>query len=108
MGPLNGFKVVEIAGIGLAPIAAMILADLGAEVILVERKTFNPNAASVDPTHMGKAAFFKRGKRSIVLDLKKPESIELVLALVSRADMLVEGFRPGVMERRGLGPEICF
>jgi crotonobetainyl-CoA:carnitine CoA-transferase CaiB-like acyl-CoA transferase len=108
MGPLNGFKVVEIAGIGPAPIAAMILADLGAEVILVERKTFNPNAASVDPTHMGKAAFFKRGKRSIALDLKKPESIELVLALVSKADMLIEGFRPGVMERLGLGPEVCF
>jgi crotonobetainyl-CoA:carnitine CoA-transferase CaiB-like acyl-CoA transferase len=86
----------------------MILADLGAEVILVERKTFNPNAVSVDPTFMGSAAFFKRGKRSIALDLKKSESIELVLALVSKADMLIEGFRPGVMERLGLGPEICF
>ena len=86
----------------------MILADLGAEVILVERKTSNPNAATVYPTHMGNAAFFKRGKRSIALDLKKPESIELVLALVSQADILIEGFRPGVMERLGLGPEVCF
>jgi len=108
VGPLKGYKVVEIAGIGPAPVAGMILADLGAEVILVERKTFNPNAVSIDPTFMGSAAFFKRGKRSIALDLKKSESIELVLALVSKADMLIEGFRPGVMERLGLGPEICF
>ena len=108
MGPLQGIKVVEIAGIGPAPVGAMMLADLGAEVILVERRTSNPNAASVDPTHMGRAAFFKRGKRSIALDLKKPESIELVLELISRADILIEGFRPGVMERLGLGPEICF
>jgi alpha-methylacyl-CoA racemase len=108
MGPLQGFKVVEIAGIGPAPIAGMILADLGAEVILIERKASNPNALSFDPTHVGSAAFFKRGKRSIALDLKKPEAIELVLALVSKADMLIEGFRPGVMERLGLGPETCF
>jgi len=89
-------------------VAAMILADLGADVILVERKTSNPNAVNFDPTHMGKAAFFKRGKRSIALDLKKPEAIELVLKLVSDADMLIEGFRPGVMERLGLGPDTCF
>jgi alpha-methylacyl-CoA racemase len=108
MGPLNGFKVVEIAGIGPAPVAGMILADLGADVILVERKTSNPNAINFDPSHMGKAAFFKRGKRSIALDLKKPEAIELVLKLVSDADMLIEGFRPGVMERLGLGPDTCF
>jgi len=108
MGPLQGIKVVEIAGIGPAPVAAMMLADLGAEVILVERKSPNPNATTIDPTHMGRAAFFKRGKRSIALDLKKPESIELVMELISRADMLIEGFRPGVMERLGLGPEICF
>jgi alpha-methylacyl-CoA racemase len=108
MGPLNGFRLVEIAGIGPAPVAAMILADLGADVILVERKTENPNAVNFDPTHMGKAAFFKRGKRSIAVDLKKPESIELVLALASNADMLIEGFRPGVMERLGLGPDTCF
>jgi alpha-methylacyl-CoA racemase len=108
VGPLKGYKVVEIAGIGPGPVAGMILADLGAEVILVERKTFNPNAVSVDPTFMGSAAFFKRGKRSIALDLKKSESVELVLALVSKADMLIEGFRPGVMERLGLGPEVCF
>ena len=108
MGPLKGIKVVEIAGIGPAPVAAMILADLGADVILIERKTSNPNAVNSDPSHMGKAAFFKRGKRSIALDLQKPESIELVLALLINTDMLIEGFRPGVMERLGLGPDVCF
>jgi alpha-methylacyl-CoA racemase len=108
MGPLNGFKVIEIAGIGPAPVAAMMLADLGADVILIERKTNNPNAVSFDPTHMGETAFFKRGKRSIALNLKIPEAAELVLKLVSDADVLIEGFRPGVMERLGLGPETCF
>ncbi len=108
MGPLKGIKVVEIAGIGPAPVAAMMLADFGAEVILVERKISNPNASSIEPTQMGRAAFFKRGKRSIALDLKKPESIELVLALLAGADMLIESFRPGVMERLGLGPDVCF
>lgn len=108
MGPLKGIKVVEIAGIGPAPVAGMLLADLGAEVILVERKTGNPNAISPAAARMGKAAFFKRGKRSIALDLKMPEALELVLALVAEADVLIEGFRPGVMERLGLGPETCF
>ena len=108
MGPLDGFKVVEIAGIGPAPVTGMILADLGAEVFLVERRTRNLNATNFDPANMGKAAFFKRGKRSIALDLKQPEAIELVMALVGDADMLIEGFRPGVMERLGLGPDVCF
>ena len=108
MGPLNGVKVIEIAGIGPAPVAGMILADLGAEVILVERKTSNPNAISNDTGNMGKAAIFNRGKRSIVLDLKMPAALDLVLTLVAGADVLIEGFRPGVIERLGLGPEACF
>lgn len=107
MGPLQGVKVIEIAGIGPAPVVGMILADLGANVILVERKGENPNAATVDPAKMGKSAFFKRGKQSIALDLKKPRAIELVLNLVDEADVLVEGFRPGVLERLGLGPDTC-
>lgn len=108
MGPLKGIKVVEVAGIGPAPVTGMILADLGAEVILVERKGENPNAATVDPAKMGGAAFFKRGKQSIALDLKKTRAVELVLKLVAQADVLIEGFRPGVMERLGLGPNVCF
>jgi len=108
LGPLKGIKVVEIAGIGPAPVTGMILADLGAEVILVERKGENPNAAVIDPNKMGATAFFKRGKQSIALDLKEPQSVELVLKLVAQADVLVEGFRPGVMEQLGLGPDVCF
>tara|TARA_R110001583_G_scaffold74100_7_gene205511 strand:+ start:20071 stop:21222 length:1152 start_codon:yes stop_codon:yes gene_type:complete len=108
VGPLKGIKVVEIAGIGPAPVTGMMLADLGAEVILVERKGENPNAAAIDPTKMGDVAFFKRGKQSIALDLKNPQAVELVLKLVAQADVLIEGFRPGVMERLGLGPDQCF
>jgi len=83
----------------------MILADMGAEVVLVERKGTNPNAASIDDS--GKHAFYKRGKRSIVMNLKQPDSIATVLDLVEGADLLIEGFRPGVMERLGLGPDVC-
>ena len=108
MGPLKGYKIIELAGIGPAPIAGMILADLGADVILVERKGANPNASSIDPSTFVSTAFFKRGKRSITLDLKDPDSVALVMTLIADADMLVEGFRPGVMERLGLGPEECF
>lgn len=105
MGPLKGYKVIEIAGIGPCPIAGMMLADLGAEVILVERLSSNPNAAVVGQ-HV-ESAFFKRGKRSISLDLKRPDSVETVLMLIEESDILIEGFRPGVMERLGLGPETC-
>jgi len=104
-GPLNGVKVVEIAGIGPAPMCGMILADMGAEVILVERKGTNPNAAPLNDE--GKQSFFKRGKRSVVMDLKNPASIEAVLDMVQNSDALIEGFRPGVMERLGLGPDLC-
>jgi len=104
-GPLQGVKVIEIAGIGPAPVCGMILADMGADVILIERKSTNPNSASIRDT--GKEAFFKRGKRSMEMDLKNPDAIEAVLKLIEKSDLLVEGFRPGVMERLGLGPEVC-
>ncbi|BFM09235.1 MAG: CoA transferase [Rhodospirillaceae bacterium] len=101
MGPLAGIKVLEIAGIGPCPIAGMMLADLGAEVILVERAAANKNAAEV-----GQNGFFNRGKQSIALDLKDPKAVESVLQLAEQSDVLIEGFRPGVMERLGLGPEV--
>lgn len=108
MGPLAGLKIVEIAGLGPAPFCGMMLADMGAEVILVQRKSANPNAASAaDPSSMGKYAIFNRGKKSITLDLKQPASIEIVLKLIEDADGMIEGFRPGVIERLGLGPDVC-
>jgi alpha-methylacyl-CoA racemase len=99
-GPLSGARVVEIAGIGPGPFAAMLLADLGAEVIRVDRL-----GAGGGSDH--RAYVLHRGRRSIALDLKKPEARSIVLALVEGADALIEGFRPGVMERLGLGPETC-
>jgi Predicted acyl-CoA transferases/carnitine dehydratase len=105
-GPLAGFYVVEIAGIGLAFCAGMMLADLGADVVLVERRS--SQSASGDALADGyQAAIYNRGKRSIALDLKQPAAIDVVLSLVADADILIEGFRPGVMERLGLGPEVC-
>ncbi len=108
MGPLAGIKIVEIGALGPAPVAGMMLADLGAEVILVERKTGDAmGSLGKDKSHSAKA-FFNRGKKSITLDLKDPESIEVVRKLIGRSDALIEGFRPGVMERLGLGPDDCF
>lgn len=100
MGPLKGMKVVEIAGLGPGPFCAMLLADMGADVIRVERSA---KFGVVNP----KFDFLNRGKRSIVVDLKKPEGVETVLKLVEKADIILEGFRPGVMERLGLGPDAC-
>jgi crotonobetainyl-CoA:carnitine CoA-transferase CaiB-like acyl-CoA transferase len=100
MGVLEGVRVVEIAGIGPGPFCGMLLADLGAEVIVVERP--EPGAAGPRPDHI-----LNRGKRSIVLDVKAPAAVEGVLRLVEGADALIEGMRPGVMERLGLGPEAC-
>jgi len=102
-GPLAGIRVVEFAGIGPGPMCGMLLADMGAEVLLLERLT---------PTDLGVARprrfdLVHRGKRSIALDLKAPEGVALAHDLVASADVLVEGFRPGVMERLGLGPEAC-
>ncbi len=96
-GPLAGLRVVELAGIGPAPLACMILADLGADVIRVARAD-NPDE-SWDHT--------LRSRRTISADLKSPEGIANVLELIDGADVLVEGFRPGVVERLGLGPEVC-
>ncbi|MGQ0837544.1 CaiB/BaiF CoA transferase family protein [Actinokineospora sp.] len=95
-GPLAGTTVIELAGIGPGPFACMALADMGADVIRVER----PTAAGLP-----KADVLNRGKRSIVLDLKRPEAVRTLLALAARADVLVEGFRPGVAERLGVGPD---
>jgi alpha-methylacyl-CoA racemase len=100
-GPLRGVKVVEVASIGPGPFCAMLLADLGAEVVRIERLGERPRAGS------GTADVLQRGRRSIALDLKQPGADELVLKLVDRADALIEGFRPGVMERLGLGPDRC-
>ena len=102
-GPLAGLKVVEMAGLGPAPMCAMLLADLGATVIRVDRK---------QPIDLGlkrprKFDLLLRNRDIIGVDLKHPEAVELVLELVSQADALIEGFRPGVMERLGLGPEVC-
>ena len=107
MGPLAGIKIVEIGAIGPAPVAGMMLADLGAEVVLVERKPGKSAAVPGKDADLSAKAFFNRGKKSIILDLKDPESIEIVQKLISRSDALIEGFRPGVMERLGLGPDDC-
>lgn len=104
-GPLQGLKVVEMVGIGPAPFAAMMFADMGAEVIRIDRPI-----APVDASRMGLEPRFDitaRGRRSLAIDLRKPYAVETVLQLIDRADVLIEGFRPGVMERLGLGPDIC-
>jgi alpha-methylacyl-CoA racemase len=103
MGPLAGITVVEIAGIGPGPFCAMMLADMGAEVIRVDRAE---NVAGGDPASPP-ADLNNRGRRSIGVDLKNPDGVAVVLDLVERADALVEGFRPGVAERLGIGPEEC-
>lgn len=95
-GPLNGITIIELAGIGPAPYAAQLLADMGADVIVVDR----PGGA------MPKAVD-GRGKRSIVMDLKKPDAVAALLRLVANADVLIEGLRPGVTERMGVGPTAC-
>ncbi|MGH3389615.1 MAG: CaiB/BaiF CoA transferase family protein [Actinomadura sp.] len=97
-GPLSGVRVIELAGIGPGPFAAMLLADLGAEVIRIDRPSGGPTGAT-DMTN--------RGKRSIAVDLKSDQGREVVLRLVERADALLEGFRPGVTERLGIGPDDC-
>ncbi|RDK05864.1 CoA transferase [Cupriavidus lacunae] len=101
-GPLAGLKVLEITGIGPGPFCAMLLADLGADVVVVDR--VNVGADDLD---LGEHALSNRGKRSVALDLKTREGVESVLQLVTNCDALIEGMRPGVMERLGLGPEIC-
>ncbi|MCR9110545.1 CaiB/BaiF CoA-transferase family protein [Marivita sp. XM-24bin2] len=99
--PLAGIRIVEVEGIGPGPFAAMMLADLGADVIVVHRPRSGPVVGLKD------RPVINRGKRSLVLDLKSEADRKVFLALVAQADGLIEGFRPGVMERLGLGPEIC-
>ena len=103
MGVLDGVRIVEIAAIGPAPFCGMLLADMGAEVILIERT----GSKAGDPVDLGKNKITNRGKRSLALDLKDPRAINAVLRLIDNADGLIEGMRPGVMERLGLGPEVC-
>src|SRR5439155_3692470 len=98
-GPLQGTKVIEMAGIGPGPFAAMMLADMGADVLRVDR----PNARVLNP-HQD---VLNRGRRSVAVDLKHPDGVQTVLRLIEQADALLEGFRPGVMERLGLGPDEC-
>ena len=102
-GPLSGYRIIEIAGIGPGPFAAMMLADMGAEVIRVERAQ-SVRGPAPDGAHWD---VLLRGRRNIALDLKNPDGVETLLSLVDNADALIEGFRPGVMERLGVGPEIC-
>jgi alpha-methylacyl-CoA racemase len=106
MGPLAGVKIIELAGIGPAPFCAMLLADMGAEVVRVDR------AANVgtDTDRDGNDARFNlllRGRRNIAVDLKNKAGQDAVLRLIDQADALIEGFRPGVMERLGLAPDVC-
>ncbi len=96
LGPLAGLKVVEIAGIGPAPFCAALFADQGADVVRVDRADLDGQPPD----------FLTRGRRSVALNLKDPAAVETCLALIERADVLLEGFRPGVMERLGLGPDV--
>ncbi|MEU9844228.1 CaiB/BaiF CoA-transferase family protein [Actinomadura sp. NPDC048032] len=101
-GPLSGVRVIELAGIGPGPFAAMLLADLGADVIRVDRAS-----AVRDGQAAGGTDFTNRGKRSIAVDLKSERGKDVVLRLVEKSDVLLEGFRPGVTERLGIGPDDC-
>ncbi len=103
MGPLSGFKVVELQGIGPGPFCGMMLADMGAEVIRVDRAVNVPDSAPGAPP----LDVLARGRRSVAVDLKSTEGVETVLKLVENADALLEGFRPGVAERLGIGPDEC-
>ena len=110
MGPLAGIKIVELAGIGPGPFCAMLLSDMGAEVVRVDR------AANVghDDSRVGgpvgeeyRFNLLARGRRNIAVDLKNQAGVDATLRLIDQADALIEGFRPGVMERLGLGPDVC-
>ncbi len=102
-GPLAGIKVLEVAGIGPGPFCGMMLADMGAELIRIDRAD---RVRGGDPGRPP-ADVLARGRRSIGVDLKNAEGVEVVLRFVEQADVIIEGFRPGVMERLGLGPEVC-
>jgi alpha-methylacyl-CoA racemase len=102
-GPLTGYRIIEIAGIGPGPFAAMLLSDMGAEVIRVERAQAVRGPAPATPG----TDVLQRGRRNVAIDLKHPDGVATLLDLVERADALIEGFRPGVMERLGVGPGDC-
>ena len=99
MKPLEGIKVIDLTHMLAGPYAGMVLADLGAEVIRVDRESAIGSGSREEPAN--------RGKKSIAIDLKSPEGVEVVLKLAENSDAIFEGFRPGVMERLGLGPEVC-
>jgi alpha-methylacyl-CoA racemase len=103
MGPLTGITVIEIAGIGPGPFCGMLLADLGADVVRIDRAQ---SVSGGDPDRPP-ADLLARGRRSVGVDLKSPDGVEVVLGLVETADALIEGFRPGVTERLGIGPDEC-
>ncbi len=102
-GPLSGMTIIELQGIGPAPFCGMVLSDMGAEVIRIDRASNVPDDFPEQPP----VSPLDRGRRSIGVDLKSPAGIETVLRLLGDADALIEGFRPGVMERLGLGPDVC-
>lgn len=104
MGPLAGIRIIELAGIGPVPMCAMLLADLGATILRIER----PDVQDLGVKRPISANLVLRGRQAIALDLKRQDARDLVLRLVETADALLEGFRPGVTERLGLGPEACF
>ncbi len=103
MGPLAGVKILEFAGIGPAPMAAMMLADMGATVLRIDRP--GPDDRGVPMAEQFE--FTKRSRAAIGIDLKQPDSVQLMLRMVEQSDAVIEGFRPGVMERLGLGPDVC-
>jgi alpha-methylacyl-CoA racemase len=108
MGPLHGVRVVEVASIGPGPFTAMLLADMGAEVVRVDRVPSPDGPPDASPTAPDPSVdVLNRGRRSVAVDLKHPDGVSTVLRLVEQADVLLEGFRPGVMERLGLGPGPC-
>ncbi|SPB18222.1 L-carnitine dehydratase [Caballeronia novacaledonica] len=102
-GPLTGLKVVEVGGVGPGPFCGMLLADMGADVIRIDRKHASESGLPVER----RFDVMFRGRRSLALDLKKPEAVAVVKRLLRGADVLIEGFRPGAMERLGLGPDVC-
>ncbi len=103
MGPLQGLRVIEMVGLGPAPFCGMMLADMGAEVIRVDR----PSSAAFGPMEQTEVDFNHRGKKSVTVNLKEPGGVEKVFELIESADALIEGYRPGVMEKLGLGPDEC-
>ena len=103
MGPLAGIRIIELGGIGPGPFAAALLADLAADVIRIDRIVANEGVLAMDPKYM----LLHRGLRSVAMDLKKPAAITALHELVATADAVIEGFRPGVAERLGIGPDDC-